>query len=607
MSTYPPFAIPSLIPADTNFRTTRVSTIYPTQTLGPYTTWKLPVRVATTANITLSGLPTIDGITVKQGDRVLVKNQITTSENGIYVVFSSAAATDSWLRANDLPTGSNAADMVVFVNEGTANANIMFICTNTIGTDIVGSDSLVYTDYGTSGGGGGVPGGNNTDIQYNNAGAFGGSDIFTFSPTLVPASPTFPLDVTGLVKLGTTTPGQASRITAPDASNGSGLAGGTIVFSGGDGDAANGGNAIIVGGYSATNEGGSCQLTGGRSGSGDGGSSTVIGGDSTSGDGGSCLLLGGDGNNGGDIRISGGEGLGNIGGEVQIFGGRGLNVAGNITLETGNTLNGPSGLLIIKTADKPFDAHQSGQIFINSGTTSTVPSGNVWFNSGDSTTGDTGAVRVGSGICDNANTGNVFLFSGVCTTSGTTGAVDIRSGTSSGNTGNMEIVTGASSAADSGSINIRSGNSAGTSGVINLTAGIGATQDGYISLVTSGIPVYFRYGGAIFTKDTGIGMTIVDLAVPPTVTTTSRQGIITITDPSALANGSSITITVNDVNVQANDSVYVNVQEFDTAGNGIPMVLVSSITASTSFTIQLYNIGAAAFSASPMKISFIMM
>ena len=58
--------------------------------------FKQPCRVATTANITLSGLQTIDGVALADGDRVLVKSQTTQSENGIYVVHSTA-----WARATD--------------------------------------------------------------------------------------------------------------------------------------------------------------------------------------------------------------------------------------------------------------------------------------------------------------------------------------------------------------------------------------------------------------------------------------------------------------------------------------------------------------------------
>jgi len=79
---------------------------------------KVPCRVATTANITLSGTQTIDDIAVVADDRVLVKNQTDGTENGIYI-----AAAGAWVRSTDtadngdLVTGSQ-----VRVNFGTAGA-----------------------------------------------------------------------------------------------------------------------------------------------------------------------------------------------------------------------------------------------------------------------------------------------------------------------------------------------------------------------------------------------------------------------------------------------------------------------------------------------------
>lgn len=65
--------------------------------------WLTPVKVATTANIaSLSGLISVNGYTVVAGDRVLVKNQTTASQNGIYV-----AASGAWTRATDMAAGSN--------------------------------------------------------------------------------------------------------------------------------------------------------------------------------------------------------------------------------------------------------------------------------------------------------------------------------------------------------------------------------------------------------------------------------------------------------------------------------------------------------------------
>jgi hypothetical protein len=60
---------------------------------------KASVLVATTANITLSGAQTIDGVSVVAGDRVLVKDQTTQADNGIYV-----AATGAWARSADAKT-----------------------------------------------------------------------------------------------------------------------------------------------------------------------------------------------------------------------------------------------------------------------------------------------------------------------------------------------------------------------------------------------------------------------------------------------------------------------------------------------------------------------
>jgi hypothetical protein len=79
---------------------------------------KVPVRVATTANITLTGLQTIDGIALAAGDRVLVKNQTSNPDNGIY-----NAAVGAWTRAVDADASNEFADgCVVNVRQGTLNA-----------------------------------------------------------------------------------------------------------------------------------------------------------------------------------------------------------------------------------------------------------------------------------------------------------------------------------------------------------------------------------------------------------------------------------------------------------------------------------------------------
>jgi len=85
---------------------------------------KAPVLVATTANITLSGEQTIDGITTSSS-RVLVKNQSTPANNGIYVSSSGA-----WSRSSDANTWNQLVSAYVFVEEGTTQADTGWVCTS---------------------------------------------------------------------------------------------------------------------------------------------------------------------------------------------------------------------------------------------------------------------------------------------------------------------------------------------------------------------------------------------------------------------------------------------------------------------------------------------
>lgn len=110
--------------------------------------FKDAVRCATTGNITLSGLQTIDGITVVAGDRVLVKAQTTGAQNGIYV-----AASGSWTRSTD--TDNTTADtevktgMSVVVSEGTTLADTIWTLT-TNGAITIATTTLVFAQTGTA-------------------------------------------------------------------------------------------------------------------------------------------------------------------------------------------------------------------------------------------------------------------------------------------------------------------------------------------------------------------------------------------------------------------------------------------------------------------------
>jgi hypothetical protein len=89
---------------------------------------KQACRVATTANITLSGTQTIDGIALSIGDRVLVKDQTATAENGIYTVASGA-----WSRASDGDTWNDLVAARVSVAQGTSNDNTFWLSTTNAG------------------------------------------------------------------------------------------------------------------------------------------------------------------------------------------------------------------------------------------------------------------------------------------------------------------------------------------------------------------------------------------------------------------------------------------------------------------------------------------
>jgi hypothetical protein len=104
---------------------------------------------ATTGNITISTAlnngDTLDGVTLSTNDRVLVKDQSTASQNGIYVVGSSPA------RAADLAAGSDAAGMFTFVEQGTVNADNGFVCTSNKGSAVTGTNNLTFAQFSGAG------------------------------------------------------------------------------------------------------------------------------------------------------------------------------------------------------------------------------------------------------------------------------------------------------------------------------------------------------------------------------------------------------------------------------------------------------------------------
>lgn len=103
--------------------------------------WRPQVKAATTANISLSGPQTLDGVSCVAGDRVLVKDQSTAKDNGIYIV-----AAGSWTRATDADTYDELVSLAVSVEQGSTLADSQWICTaNSGGT--LGVTSITWSPF----------------------------------------------------------------------------------------------------------------------------------------------------------------------------------------------------------------------------------------------------------------------------------------------------------------------------------------------------------------------------------------------------------------------------------------------------------------------------
>ena len=567
-----PVANPPTIPGDVEFDSARINNLAPVETIGAYTPWKIPVKAATTANITLEGTQTIDTVILVVGDRVLVKDQTTASEDGIYIVSST-----QWPRSEDLELGVSAAGTGVYVTDGDVNLNNLFICTNVSGSDIVGTDDLVFaaaayegniglnsgnifvgngsniaTGVSPSGdvasvstagaftfantgvtagnytsanitvdskgritlaanGAGGSPGGANTQVQYNDAGSFGGSSLFTFDSTQVsPINGTLAIGLEQAAVSGT----ELGKITGIDATTAD-VGGSNLLVSGGKGNGlGNGGNSTLRGG-----EGGPTGIPG---------LGVVSGGEPDSGavnsNGGGAVVIGVDSvgtGNAGPINISGGSapdsGLG-----------------GHIILDAGNSENGSPGFLNISAGD---------------------------------------VINIA-----NANNG---------------GIINITSGDTNG-TGN------------SGNINITTPDVAtGDGGTVTVTAGTGGTNDGQIDIVTSGETNTFRTGGLVMSKGTNAGVTVGGSIAINATAGPAWQGNVTVTDSNTIGAGGNglITITMPTTFTLSNQ-IQLTIQTYS-FGAGIPLINVETITAGTSFTIRIREIGGGSALAAGLVIGIL--
>jgi hypothetical protein len=171
------------------------------------------VRIATTANLTLTGAQTIDGVAVVAGDRVLVKDQTIASANGLYVV-----ATGAWTRAADAGTSAQVTPgLFTFVEEGTSNADSGWVL-STNASIVLGTTALAFVQFSGAGqitaGGGLTKTGNTLD-------AVGTAARVLINPDSIDIDPAY-VGQASITTLGTVGTGTWSATTIALAKGGTG-------------------------------------------------------------------------------------------------------------------------------------------------------------------------------------------------------------------------------------------------------------------------------------------------------------------------------------------------------------------------------------------------
>lgn len=180
---------------------------------------KESVRVATTDPINISADlengDVIDGVTLVTGNRVLVKNQSTASENGIYVVVASGAAS----RATDADSSTEVTSgMFTFVEEGTANADSGWVLT-TNQPITLGTTGLTFAQFS---GAGQVTAGAGLTKTGNTIDVIGTADRITVNADSVDIAATY-VGQSSITTLGTITTGTWDATTVAVTAGGTGV------------------------------------------------------------------------------------------------------------------------------------------------------------------------------------------------------------------------------------------------------------------------------------------------------------------------------------------------------------------------------------------------
>ena len=171
------------------------------------------VRAATTANITLSGTQTIDGVVLSAGDRVLVKNQTTTAQNGIYVVAAGA-----WSRSIDTDTWNELVGAFTFVEQGSTQADTGWVCTSDPGGTI-GTTAVAFQQFSSAGA---YTAGNGLQLSANQFSVLGTANRISVSGSGVDIAATY-AGQTSITTLGTIATGTWNGTTIAVANGGTGV------------------------------------------------------------------------------------------------------------------------------------------------------------------------------------------------------------------------------------------------------------------------------------------------------------------------------------------------------------------------------------------------
>ena len=117
--------------------------------IGATSPWKASARVASTADIDLtvaSDPSPVDGVTLANGDRILLKDQTAGAENGIYDCVTATDPT-TWIRSTDADISSELLQMVIAIQEGSVSADLVYMLT-TNAPIVIDTTLLSYSEFG---------------------------------------------------------------------------------------------------------------------------------------------------------------------------------------------------------------------------------------------------------------------------------------------------------------------------------------------------------------------------------------------------------------------------------------------------------------------------